>query len=111
MSDTTTVCRLDQLTRNLGAAALLPGGRQVALFRVPSADGETLHAVDNIDPYTGAGVISRGIVGEADGRPTIASPLLKQKFYLDDGQSLQGDDKKLTVFDVRVEDGDVIVGG
>ena len=108
MTDT-TVCRLDQLTANLGAAGLLPGNRQVALFRVPLADGEKLYAVDNIDPYTGAGVISRGIVGEVDGRVTIASPLLKQKFYLDDGQSLQGDDKELQVFDVRVEEGNVIV--
>ncbi|MDR7328521.1 nitrite reductase small subunit NirD [Corynebacterium guangdongense] len=105
----TTVCRLDQLTLNLGVAALLPGGRQVALFRVPAVDGETLHAVDNIDPYTGASVISRGIVGEVDGRPTIASPLLKQKFYLDDGQSLQGDEKSITVYDTRVVDGEVIV--
>ncbi|PAT07958.1 MULTISPECIES: nitrite reductase small subunit NirD [Corynebacterium] len=102
MADT-VICALKDLSVGVGAAALLPGEVQVAVFRLHAADGEQLYAVDNIDPYTGAGVLSRGIVGEVDGRPTIASPLLKQRFYLDDGASLQGDNHTITTYAVRVD--------
>lgn len=112
MADT-VICALRDLSVGVGAAALLPGEQQVAIFRLHTADGEQLFAVDNVDPYTGVGVISRGIVGEVDGRPTIASPLLKQKFFLDDGTSLQGDDHALATFKVRLdgegEDAKVVV--
>lgn len=99
------VCAADQLDQNLGVAALLPGDAQAAVFRV----GEALYAVDNVDPYTGAAVMSRGIVGEVGGRPTVASPLLKQRFYLDDGSSLQGDGKALATYAAREEDGTVLL--
>ncbi|AKK10356.1 nitrite reductase (NAD(P)H) small subunit [Corynebacterium uterequi] len=115
----TRICTTAQLTPGLGAAALLEGNRQVALFRLhaalagdagtPGPDGTRYVAVDNIDPYTGAAVMSRGIVGETDGRPTIASPLLKQKFFLDTGASLQGDDKALACYDVSIDDDVVYV--
>lgn len=118
MSDT-TICRIDQLTPDLGVAGLLENNEQIALFKLStvystadSADAdsdESLYAVSNIDPYTNTGVISRGIVGEVDGRPTIASPLLKQRFFLDTGESLQEDDKTLKTYKVRVEDDSVIV--
>lgn len=100
------VCKLSDLTEGVGVAALLPGDRQAAIFRVNTDDGEQLFAVDNVDPYTGAGVLSRGIVGDAEGRPFIASPLLKQKFYLDSGESLQGDSVKLRTYTVRVDETD-----
>ncbi|GAB3942557.1 nitrite reductase small subunit NirD [Corynebacterium tapiri] len=105
----TVVCRLDQLTPNLGAAALLENDRQIALFRLQSGESETVYAVDNVDPYTGVGVLSRGIVGEHDGRPVVASPLLKQKFYLDTGESLQGDEKSLATYTVGIDDGNVVI--
>jgi len=98
-----SVCKLADLTEGVGAAALLPDERQVAIFRVETEDGEQLFAVDNIDPYTGVAVISRGIVGESEGRPTIASPLLKQKFFLDSGESLQGDSVALRTYAVRID--------
>lgn len=98
-----SVCKLADLTEGVGAAALLPDERQVAIFRVETEDGEQLFAVDNIDPYTGVAVISRGIVGESKGRPTIASPLLKQKFFLDSGESLQGDSVALRTYAVRID--------
>lgn len=112
MADT-VICALKDLSVGVGVAALLPGEVQVAVFRLHAADGEQLYAVDNIDPYTGAGVLSRGIVGEVEGRPTIASPLLKQKFFLDDGASLQGDGHTIATYSVRLdgegEDAKVVV--
>ncbi|MGO1911040.1 MAG: nitrite reductase small subunit NirD [Corynebacterium sp.] len=96
----TTICLLDDLEENLGAAALLDDGTQIALFRA----GSTVYAVSNIDPYMGAAVISRGIVGEADGEATVASPLLKQRFRLSDGQSLEDDGNCLATYAVRLDD-------
>ncbi len=47
-----------------------------------------LHAVDNVDPFSGASVLSRGIVGDAGGVPTVASPVYKQRFDLRTGRCL-----------------------
>ncbi|HIW90806.1 MAG TPA: nitrite reductase small subunit NirD [Candidatus Corynebacterium avicola] len=101
-----TICMLDDLEDNLGAAVLLPDGTQVALFRVTDTDGagteSDVYAVSNIDPYMGAAVMSRGIVGDHDGVPTVASPLLKQRFRLTDGVSLEDDAHVLRTFATEV---------
>ncbi|SFM94331.1 nitrite reductase (NADH) small subunit [Pseudonocardia ammonioxydans] len=101
-----TVCTVERLLPGRGAAALV-GGTQVALFRL--ADG-ALHALGNIDPFTGAGVVSRGLVGDRDGEPTVASPLHKQVFALRDGRCLDDPDVRLPAFTVRAVGGDVQVG-
>ncbi len=57
----TRICRVDDLLVERGAAALVDG-RQIALFR--TYDGR-LFAIDQIDPFSGAAILSRGIVGIA----------------------------------------------
>ena len=102
----TTVCRVDDLAPERGAAALL-GTDQVALFRL--VDGRVL-AVQQHDPFSNAFVISRGIVGTKQDAPTVASPMYKQVFDLRTGVCLdtQGKEQKaLTVWPVAVSDGDV----
>ncbi|MCZ9309453.1 nitrite reductase small subunit NirD [Corynebacterium uberis] len=105
------LCAASDLEPELGAAVLLNDGRQLALFRIPATaphgGPDRLYAVDNIDPYSGAAVIARGIVGEHEGRPTVASPLLKQRFYLDDGTGLADDGKNLAVAAIEEHDGRV----
>ncbi|MGV9826441.1 nitrite reductase small subunit NirD [Gordonia sp. NPDC003429] len=103
------VCRLDDLTVGRGVAALV-GPTQVAVFRL-SADAADprLRAVDNIDPFGRAAVISRGIVGDRNGVPTVASPLLKQVFSLDSGECLDDETVALNTYPVRVVDGVVEV--
>ena len=64
------VCPLERLVADRGVAALVDGVA-VALFRL--ADG-TVHALENIDPFSGASVLSRGLVGDVDGEPTVAAP-------------------------------------
>lgn len=59
-----TVCDRSLLTPGRGVAALLPDGRQVALF-VDRAG--RAYAIDNRDPFTGAYVLSRGLVGSVGG--------------------------------------------
>ena len=98
------VCIARRLTPDRGVAALVEG-TPVAVFRLRSG---ALHAVDNVDPISGAGVLSRGIVGDADGRPTVASPLYKQRFDLQTGECLDAD-ASIAVHDVQEIDGMVHV--
>jgi nitrite reductase (NADH) small subunit len=99
-----TVCRLDRLEPGRGVAALLDG-RQVALFRVAEPGGDTVYAIDNLDPCSGVPVLSRGIVGDRDGEPVVASPLYKQAFSLVSGRCLDQPGARVTVFRVRLTDG------
>jgi nitrite reductase (NADH) small subunit len=93
-----TVCDLNQLLPGRGVAALLPDGRQVALFRDRAGE---LYAIDNRDPFGGAAVLSRGLTGTLQGRPFVASPLLKQRFDLLSGQCLDDDTVRITTYEVR----------
>lgn len=103
------VCRLGDLVPERGAAALVDG-EQVALFRV--GEREVL-AVQQLDPFSGAHVISRGIVGSRAGAVTVASPMYKQVFDLSTGRCLDALGKEpldLRTWPVRVE-GDVVLVG
>ena len=105
----TTACTYDHLIPCRGAGVLLGDGTQVALFRL---DDGSLYAVGNIDPFSGASVMSRGIVGDRGGRATVQSPIKKQAFALDDGVCLDDPDVALPIYSTRVTaDGYVQVGG
>lgn len=93
-----TVCDLSLLLPGRGVAALLPDGRQVALFRDRA---NRLYAVDNRDPFTGAAVLSRGLTGTHRGRPFVASPLLKQRFDLVTGECLDDASVRVAAYEVR----------
>ncbi|GAB7271816.1 hypothetical protein DZS_32100 [Dickeya ananatis] len=41
-----------------------------------------MFALDNLEPGSGANVLSRGIVGDVDGEPVVISPLYKKTFAL-----------------------------
>ncbi|MFF5957200.1 nitrite reductase small subunit NirD [Streptomyces luteogriseus] len=94
-----TVCDLTALLPGRGVAALLPDGRQAAIFRDRSGD---LFAIDNRDPFTGAAVLSRGLTGTHQGRPFVASPLLKQRFDLTSGKCLDDETVRVTAYKVRI---------
>ena len=103
------VCRVSDLERERGHAALLDG-EQVALFRTYE---DRVFAVQQLDPYSGAHVMSRGIVGTRADAPTVASPMYKQVFDLRTGACLetQGKDPRdLRVWPVAVDaGGDVFI--
>ena len=103
----TRVCPLDALVPDRGAAALVDG-HQVAVFRL-SGSGD-VHALDHHDPFSGANVMARGLVGSRGGVPTIASPMHKQSFDLTTGQCLDDESVALRVWPVRVVDGWVEIG-
>ena len=93
------ICDLEDIVPNTGVCALV-GKRQVAVVRV--GDGTDVYAISNFDPFSKAFVLSRGIVGDRQGVPKIASPIYKQNFDLRSGVCL--DDPTVTVptFPVRV---------
>jgi nitrite reductase (NADH) small subunit len=103
----TRVCAVDAVPRGGGVAALLPGDRQAAVFR--SGDDE-LFALSNLDPCSGAAVLSRGIVGDADGVPVVASPIYKQRFDLRTGECLDEEGVRVPSYPLRVTDGVIHVG-
>lgn len=105
--DWVRACPVELLLPGRGAAVLLPEDAQAAVFLLPSG---MLYAVDNLDPYAGAAVMSRGLTGDRDGEPTVASPLLKQRFSLRTGEALDDPGIRLSTYAVRVLGGTVLVG-
>jgi nitrite reductase (NADH) small subunit len=97
----TTACSYDHLIPGRGVGVLLDDGSQAALFRL---DDGSVHALGNVDPFSGAAVISRGIVGDRGGRATVQSPILKQAFALEDGCCLDDPRVSVPVYQVRVTD-------
>lgn len=92
------VCDDALLTPGRGVAALLPDGSQAALFQDRHG---ALYAIGNRDPFTGAYVLSRGLLGSAAGRAYVASPLLKQRFDLATGTCLDDESVSTGSYAVR----------
>ncbi len=100
------VCPYRRLLPERGVAALVQD-EPVAIFRLH--DG-TLRAIGNVDPFTGASVLSRGIVGTRGDAPTVASPLHKQVYDLRTGVCLDVPEVRVPTYPVRVRNGLVEVG-
>ncbi|PRX44199.1 nitrite reductase (NADH) small subunit [Prauserella shujinwangii] len=101
------VCEVDAVLRGGGVAALLADGTQVAVFRTQH---DEFFALSNRDPFSGAAVLSRGIVGDVGGVPVVASPVYKQQFDLTSGVCVEDGGVRVRTFPVRVADGVVHVG-
>ena len=96
----TVVCGLEVLQPNRGVAALLPDGTQVAVFRT---NDDEVFALSNVDPFSGAAVLSRGIVGERNGVQVAVSPVYKQAFELRTGVCVDDPGVSVRTFAVRVD--------
>jgi nitrite reductase (NADH) small subunit len=97
MSTWVDVCDYDDLIPERGAAALVHG-RQVAIFRTYDGD---LYALCHRDPFSGAYVLARGILGTRGGVPTVASPMYKQVFDLRTGRCLDDPARVVPAFRIR----------
>ena len=98
------VCRLEDIVPDSGVCALV-GGEQVAVFRI----GDDVFAIGNCDPFSGANVLSRGIVGDINGELVVASPVYKQHFSLLTGRCIEDAAVSVPVYRARVEGMDVIL--
>ncbi len=103
----TAVCAVAVIPLEGGVAALVDGVA-VAVFR--THDG-SVHAIGNVDPFSGASVLSRGIVGTRGDAPVVSSPMYKQAFDLRTGACLDDTSVSVPSYDVSVVDGVVLVGG
>lgn len=102
----TAICHIDDILPNTGVAALVEN-QAIAVFRVGEQE---FFAIGNVDPFSGASVLSRGIVGDVAGAPVVASPIYKQHFRLEDGMCVEDESKSVPVFAVMVTDGVISVG-
>jgi nitrite reductase (NADH) small subunit len=105
-ADWTPICALDDIVPDTGVCALV-GGRQIAIVRV--GEGNQVYAIDNFDPFSNAFVISRGIVGDKNGVPKIASPIFKQSFNLRTGQCFDDPTVAIPVYAIRLRAGQIEV--
>lgn len=105
-SDFVAVCSLDDIIPGTGVAAFLDG-HQIAIFR-PTIENK-LHALSNFDPFSRAFVLSRGILGDRQGKLKVASPIYKQSFDLETGQCLDDPSVSVVTYPVRVRLGRVEV--
>ena len=100
------VCSVDDLQPDSGVCALVEG-RQVAIFYMPKDN--VVYAIDNYDPFGCANVLSRGIIGDINGQPVVASPLYKQHFNLQTGGCLEDETVTIPAYGIRIENGKVQV--
>jgi nitrite reductase (NADH) large subunit len=100
------VCEIDEILPDAGVAALIDG-KQIAIFRVGSSD--TVHAISNFDPHSEANVLSRGLVGDVQAEPVVASPIYKHHFSLITGRCIEDADMSVPVYPARVSEGRVWV--
>ena len=99
------ICARADLVPGSGVCALA-GGEQVALFYLP-AEARQIYALSNRDPIGEANVLSRGVVGDIEGRLVVASPLYKQHFDLLTGECLEEEGVQVAVYGIRL-DGDTV---
>jgi nitrite reductase (NADH) large subunit len=98
------VCQLDDILDGGGVCALVDE-EQIALMRV----GDEVFALENRDPFSGANVMSRGLVGDVSGQLVVASPVYKQHFNLRSGRCLEDDAVGLRTWPCGVLEGRVWV--
>ena len=96
------VCSLEEILESSGICALV-NGEQVAVFRID----QQVYAIGNRDPFSGANVLSRGIVGDLNGELVVASPVYKQHFSLLTGRCIEDASVSVPVYRARVEGEDI----
>ena len=101
----TDICAADDILPGTGVCAWV-AGRHVAVFRIGA---DRFYAIDNVDPKSGASVLSRGLVGSIGERVVVASPLYKNHFDLQTGQCLETPEQSVQPYHVRVDSGRVSV--
>lgn len=99
----TAVCAVEDILPNTGVCALV-GGRHIAVFRVGR---DRFYAIDNVDPKSGASVLSRGLIGSLGQRTVVASPLYKNHFDLENGECLEIPEASVKAYAAQVLDGRV----
>ena len=96
------ICELEELLPDSGVAALVDE-KQIAIFRV----GEQIYALDNFDPNSDANVLARGLIGDINGEPVVASPVYKHHFSLITGRCVEDPEQSVHAYPARWSEGRV----
>jgi nitrite reductase (NADH) small subunit len=91
-----------------GGACIKYNTKQIAVFNF-KRDSQW-YACQNLCPHKLEMVLSRGMTGDFKGIPKIACPLHKKTFSLKDGSNLNGEDYKIAVYPVKIENEIVYIG-
>lgn len=101
-----TVGKTSDLIADAGVGVQV-GNEQVALFLIRQTNA--IYAVSNFCPVNRVNIIARGIVGDINGEPVVASPLYKEHFSLLTGKCLEQPELDLAVWSVRFNGDDLQV--
>ncbi len=93
-----TVCPIEEIHENIGVCALVGENEQAAIFKVK----DKFYAISNLDPFSDAAVISRGLICNIKGSLCVASPIFKQHFCLMSGTCLEDNSVQLKTYALRV---------
>lgn len=100
MTEWIDICTVEDLQPDSGVCALVDD-RQIAIFYL--AEEQAVYALDNHDPFSQTNVLSRGMIGDLQGEPMVASPMYKQHFSLKTGVCLEDATVKLQTYTVRID--------
>ncbi len=90
------ICHVDDLIPGMGVPARAHG-RQIAIFLTDAG----LFALDNLDPFSQAAILARGIVCDLKGRIVVASPMYKQHFCLQTGLCIEDESMSVQSWPLR----------
>ena len=102
-------CQVEDVPHN-GGVCVKKGNDQITLFYFARTD--KWYATQNLCPHRHQMALSRGMTGSVGGdqEPKVACPFHKKTFSLDSGKCLSGEDYRIKVYPVKVEDGKVFIG-
>lgn len=95
------LCALSSLPKRFGKRFQLEDDIEIALFQV---DGE-IYAINNICPHQKFPVLYEGEMEDC----TVTCPMHGWKFDIRSGQCLEGGNALLKTYEVRVEDGQILI--
>lgn len=91
-----------------GGACVKYKEQQIAVFNFLRR--KEWYACQNLCPHKKQMALSRGLLGSSSGEPKVACPFHKKTFSLTNGACISGEEEKISVFPVKVEDGFVYIG-
>ncbi len=100
-------CNVDDIPEN-GGACIKYKNKQIAVYHYKRK--QTWYACQNLCPHKMEMVLSRGMLGDADGIAKVACPMHKKTFSLESGENLNGDLPAIAVYPIKIEDGFVYIG-
>lgn len=91
-----------------GGACIKYQDLQIAIFNFTRRN--EWYACQNLCPHKMQMILSRGMIGSAEGEPKVACPFHKKTFSLKTGENLNGDTCNIATYPIKIEEGYVYIG-